>query len=273
MSYARVRLACRLAALAPAFLIGLPLQGLLNRFQSPLARRLPLLFHRYVCRVLGLRRILVNGPLPQGPMLVVANHVSWLDIVVLGAVMPVAFVAKSEVAGWPFVRTLARLQRTVFVDRQNRRATGVVADSIARRLAEGEAVVLFAEGTTSDGNRVLPLRSALLAAAAPPERGQDAEGHAVVVQPVVLSYSHLAGLPVSRRERPAIAWYGDMDLAPHLAALIGGGPIDVRIGFCAPIRMASAGERKAVASAAEHEMRQLLRGPMAGRSPMADPEI
>lgn len=265
MSYAKARLICRLAALAPAFLIGLPLQALLNRLGAPFARRLPLLFHRYVCRVLGLRRTLVNGAPPQGPMLIVSNHVSWLDIVVLGAVMPVAFVAKSEVAGWPFVRTLARLQRTVFVDRQNRRATGVVADGLSRRLAQGEAVVLFAEGTTSDGKRILPLRSSLLAAAALPD---GADTHAVVVQPVVLSYSRLDGLPVSGRERPAIAWYGDMELAPHLAALFSGGPIDVRIGFCAPIRMGAAGERKAVASAAEREMRQLLRGPMAERSSM-----
>lgn len=266
----RARLLLRLVALAPAFLIGLPLQALLNRLDSPLSRRLPVLFHRYICWVLGVRRTVLGAPPRDVPMLIVANHVSWLDIVVLGATLPVAFIAKSEVSGWPFVKTLARLQRTVFVDRQNRRATSRVADTIARRLAGGEAVVLFAEGTTSDGNRVLPLRPPLLAAAAPADASVE---HPVLVQPVAIGYTHLNGLSIGRRERPMIAWYGDMELAPHLAALIGGGPIDVSIGFAEPIRMVSAGERKSVALRAEREIRQMLTGPIAGRLPRRESGI
>lgn len=268
--HACLRLFFKLAALAPAFLVGLPLQALLNRLGHPFARRLPVLFHRYVCHVLGIRRTLMDGPPPAAPMLIVSNHVSWLDIIVLGAVMPVTFIAKSEVAGWPFVKTLARLQRTVFVDRQNRRATGMVADTIARRLAEGEAVVLFAEGTTSDGNRVLPLRPPLLAAAAPAQT--DAE-HPVIIQPVALRYTRLGGLPITRRERPSLAWYGDMDLFPHLAGVIGGAPIDVSIGFATPIRMVSAAERKNLALRAEADIRRLLTGPMAGREPSPAADI
>ena len=87
-----------------------------------------------------------------------------------GLFRPVSFVAKAEVASWPVLGTLARLQRTIFIDRTRRQHTGVVAErSRPARRRNGEVVVLFAEGTTGDGNRVLPFRSALLGAA---ERGR-----------------------------------------------------------------------------------------------------
>lgn len=94
-----------------------------------------------------------------------SNHVSWLDIIVLGSLRPLSFVAKSEIAGWPVVGTLARLQRTVFIDRARRADTAAVNAAVARRLAGGDLIVLFAEGTTGDGTRLLPFRSSLVGAA------------------------------------------------------------------------------------------------------------
>ena len=111
-------------------------------------------------------RIEVNGRLARdAPVLVLANHVSWLDISVIGSLGPLSFVAKSEVERWPVVGLFARLQRTVFIDRARRAHTAEVNATVARRLAGGDIIVLFPEGTSSDGNRVLPFRSSLVGAA------------------------------------------------------------------------------------------------------------
>ena len=101
----------------------------------------------------------------HGPLLVVSNHTSWLDITVISTLAPLSFVAKSEVAGWPLFGTFARLQRSIFIDRTRRKGAAEANREIAERLAGGDAIVLFAEGTTSDGNRVLPFRSAVVGAA------------------------------------------------------------------------------------------------------------
>jgi len=124
-------------------------------------------------------------------VLYVSNHGSWADIVVIGSVAPVAFVAKREVASWPLVGVTVKIQRTVFVARTRRhRAAGAVADFV-KRLKDGLSVVLFAEGTSSDGNRVLPFRSALLGAV------EEASAHAgnIVIQPMSISYTGCTASP------------------------------------------------------------------------------
>lgn len=239
-------------ALAPAFLLGIPVQALLNRLGNRFARRLPVLVHRYICRILGVRVSIVGILPPPGPMLLVANHVSWLDVPVLGSLMPVAFVAKSEVAHWPFFGTLARLQHTVFVERHLRQTTGRAAATIAGRLSDGEAIVVFAEGTTGDGIRILPYRSSLIAAATNNAENSD---RPVTVEPIALTYTHRNGLPITRRDLPEIAWYGDMNLVPHLTALLAGGPIDVTVCFGPTAVIASPADRKKLA----HDARSFAR--------------
>ena len=169
-------------------------------------------------------RIEVNGRLARdAPVLVLANHVSWLDISVIGSLGPLSFVAKSEVERWPVVGLFARLQRTVFIDRARRAHTAEVNATVARRLAGGDIIVLFPEGTSSDGNRVLPFRSSLVGAA---RAALSASGAGTIqLQPLAITYTRRNGLPLTRRDRPEIAWYGDMDLAPHLAALIRRRPV------------------------------------------------
>ena len=125
---------------------------------------------------------------------------------------------------------------------------------IAHRLAEGETIVLFAEGTTGDGNRVLPFRSSLVGAAraalADPDVAQ------IYLQPLAIAYTRRNGLPVTRRERPAIAWYGDMDLAPHLTSVANGGPLDVVVTWGEPVLFQ--GDRKHATSAAEASVRDAI---------------
>lgn len=208
-------------------------------------------YHRLVCRVLGIRVETYGRPPVEGPLLIVSNHVSWLDIVVLSAVAPVSFVAKKEVASWPFFGSLARLQRTVFVDRERRHATGNSRNDMQARLRAGDILVLFPEGTSSDGRRVLPFKSSFFGAA-------DIDG--VLVQPVSIAYRGQRNLPMNRRLMPSYAWYGDMDLAPHLLQALATGPIEVAVICHPPLSLSGELTRKALARHAEQQVRRGVAG-------------
>ena len=189
-------------------------------------------------------RVVVRGtpPQPGRAALVLANHVSWMDIPVLGSLLPVSFVAKSEVSGWPVVGLLARMQRCIFIDRARKSHTTHVNTEVAHRLARGDLIVLFPEGTTGDGNRLLPFRSSLVGAARAALTEPTLER--IDLQPLAVVYVRRNGLPVTRRERPAIAWYGDMELAPHLAAFVRAGSVDAVVQWGEPIPFDTASDRK-----------------------------
>ena len=180
------------------------LQVVFLALKLPLAKWLPVAYHRFVCRVMGVRITVQGAPSRMRPLLLASNHISWLDIPVISAVAPVSFIAKSEVAGWPVIGWLAKLQRSVFVARERRSQTGVITRHIADRLGRGDAMLLFPEGTTSDGNRIRTFRSALVGAAeALVADGGD--GAAIHIQPMALAYTRINGLPLGRPERPHIA--------------------------------------------------------------------
>jgi len=218
-------------------LIPVQVVGLLLRL--PWVATFPVFYHRWCCRILGLRVRRIGRPITARPVLFASNHVSYLDIEVLGSLIPGSFIAKNEVAGWPLFGWLAKLQRSVFVDRQVR-STTAQRDAIAARLAAKDALILFPEGTSGDGNRVLPFKSALFSVA---EIG-DAP---LAVQPVSIAYTRLDGMPIGRRFRPLLAWYGGMAMPPHLWNLLGLGSIEVVVEFHASTTLAECGSRKALA--------------------------
>jgi 1-acyl-sn-glycerol-3-phosphate acyltransferase len=208
--------------------------------------RIVRLWHRGCCRIAGLQVRVRGAPAARGPTLFVANHVSYLDIVVLGSLVDATFVAKSEVAAWPLIGLLARIGRTVFIQRRAAYCAGQ-CDALAARLEAGQSLILFAEGTSSDGGRVLPFKSSLFAAV---ERSSPSP--AVRVQPVTIAYVRLkGGLPIDYALRSLYAWYGDMRLAPHLWAALGlpGAVIEVR--FHSPLSAAEFRSRKTLAQRAE----------------------
>lgn len=228
-----------------------PAQLLFIRLRSPLAGRQASFVLRMACRILGVR-VRVEGAPRRGGVLLVGNHVSWLDIIVLGGLMPLCFVAKSEVAGWPVFGLLAKLKRCVFIERDRRLQSGEQAETIAGRLAAGEAVVLFPEGSTGDSVRLLPFRSSLL--------GATRLAEAVAVQPFAIRYTHRSGLRIGRIERPSIIWVGDMELLPHFKAILEGGPIDVVVRFGETRKGGAGVDRKALTRDLEADVRFLLRG-------------
>ncbi|UHC14869.1 1-acyl-sn-glycerol-3-phosphate acyltransferase [Methylobacterium currus] len=230
----------------------------------------PCWLHRVFLRLFRLRITVTGTPPAAGEAaLVIANHISWLDIPVLGAVRPLSFVAKSEIAGWPVIGTLARLQRTVFIDRARKRHTAVVNTEMSRRLRDGELIVLFAEGTTGDGTRLLPFRTSLVGAAraAITEGGLDR----VRLQPLCIAYTRRNGLPLTRAERPDIAWYGDMELGPSVKLFFERGPIDVQVTWGEPIAFAAGTDRKAATALAEASVRRALQEAVTGRPPAPQP--
>lgn len=195
-----------------------------------------------VCRLLGLRVRIVGTPAnARGRAVVfVSNHSSWLDIPVLGGRLETCFVSKHEVGVWPVVGTIARLGRTVFISRQ-RQATGRERDLMRERLAAGDNLMLFPEGTTSDGSRVLPFRSAFFAVA----EGDDPP----LIQPVSVVYDRLGGLPTGRASRPVFAWYGDMDLASHFWRFAQYRGLRVSVLLHPPLNPLDFASRKALAQA------------------------
>jgi len=220
----------------------MPVQQFFVWFWPKMARRFPMHYHRAVCRILGVRVRVLGRPATEGPVLIASNHVSWLDIVILSGVAPLSFVAKREVSGWPFFGSLARLQRTVFVDRTRRHATGDSRNEMQERLKAGDILVLFPEGTSSDGHVVLPFKSSFFGAA---------EYEGVLVQPVSIAYSGHRNLPMNRRLRPFYAWYGDMELAPHLWEAVMMGPIEVTVLCHQPLSLSGEMNRKQLAQHAE----------------------
>jgi lyso-ornithine lipid O-acyltransferase len=233
----------------------MPVQAVLVRTSQRAARKFPHWYHRKVCNIIGVRLHIEGAVARDRPVLLIANHTSWLDIPVLSAVAPVSFVAKKEVGSWPFVSSLARLQRTVFVDRTRRVAVGDTAGEISQRLQQGDAIVLFAEGTSSDGNRVLPFLSSLFAAAKPPGPSAPLASEPVV-QTVSVVYTHRHGVPLGRADRPDICWYGDMEMQSHAWALLKGGPLDATIVVGPPVPLDQFRDRKDLAEKTEIAVRQ-----------------
>jgi lyso-ornithine lipid O-acyltransferase len=231
------------------------------------ARTLPVFYHRWCCRILGFRIRMIGTPTSKRPVLYAANHISYTDVTILGSIIPGSFIAKSEVARWPFFGWLAKLQRSVFVDRQMRSAAAQ-RDAIGERLAAGDALILFPEGTSGDGNRVLPFKSALFGAAAQPGEGVPP----IIVQPVSLAYTRLDGIPIGRLYRPFFAWYGAVELAPHLWSMVGLGTVEVVVEFHPPTFLRDCGSRKALANYCHARIAGGVAGALFGRpQPMPEP--
>ena len=261
----------RITLVGGFFLASLPFmiaaQWILAAMKSPLWGPASVAYYRLLRWTLRIR-VQVNGQLVTGrPVLIVANHVSWVDIVVLASIAPMVFVAKREVSSWPLIGAAARVQKVVFVDRMRRHQTAATVSEIGQRLAEGHPVVLFAEGTSSDGNRVLPFRSALIGAveAACIEAGLGE----VLLQPMAMTYTNQNGVPMGRQIRPLVAWYGDLDFVPHFAKFMRTGVVDAVVSFGTPVAADGDADRKAVANALEKTVRVLMTGALRGRGAAA----
>lgn len=206
------------------------------------------IYWAWICRIMGLKVRMVGRPARRTdgrPVIFVSNHSSWLDIPVLGGRLHACFISKEEIGNWPFISWIAKLGRTVFVRRQ-RATTARERDEMTDRLAAGDNLILFPEGTTSDGSRVLPFRSAFLSLA---EQKVTKDGLPPIVQPLSVVYDRLGFLPTGRAQRPLFAWYGDMDIGSHYWRLGQNRGLRATILLHAPLDPRDFPSRKALANA------------------------
>ena len=237
----------------------MPFQWAAVALKRPLRRRIPVVYHRVMSALLGVRVRVAGDRVRRHPLLIVANHSSWLDISIITSLAPVVFVAKAEIARWPFFGLLAKLQRSIFVERDRRRRPGRSPPRIAQRLAEGDPVLLFGEGTAGDGNRVLPFRTALIGAAGAALADDIAAtgGGKVWIQPISIAYVSQQGIPLGRHLRPRAAWYGKMGLVPHIGGIVRTGAVDVAVTFGEPVAYDATTDRKELARTLETSIRSL----------------
>ncbi len=207
----------------------------LGNFIPLICKWLPVVFHKLLIWLLSVK-IEFEGNVKKSKdcNLFISNHISYLDIPVLGSILPIRFVAKSEVENWPIFGLLSKLARTIFIKR-TRLDSLVQKNKILHYLSSGDKVFIFPEGTTSDANRVLGFKSSSFSAL---------ENQNFLIQPIVVIYSELNGIPINRWLRPMIAWYGDMKLKPHLANLLGLRSIKVRLIYLDPVNSIDFANRK-----------------------------
>lgn len=245
----RVRVARRgLAVLAwtlPAMLI----QGLCLVLPGSAKVAFAQIYWAIFTRLIGIEVRIIGKPVKREagrPVIYVSNHSSWIDVPVVGGVLDGCFVAKGDVATWPFISTIARLGRTVFVTR-SRGSTGKERAAMGALLKSGDNLILFPEGTSSDGSRVLPFRTAFFALALP-VAGED-RTNMPLIQPVSVVYDRLDGMPVGRANRPVFAWYGDMDIASHFGRLTQHIGLRATVLLHTPLDPARFDDRKALSQA------------------------
>lgn len=214
-------------------------------------------FYRCLTRMLGFRIRVHGTPAATVPTLFVANHTSYLDIIVLGALLPASFVAKSEVATWPLIGFLAKLQNTAFIERRAGRA-GEQRDTLGERLVQGKNLIVFPEGTSTDGFKVLPFKSSLFSIADPRIPGLQ-------VQPVSVACTELDGLPLTRDLRPLYSWYGDMTLEGHLWNMFKHGRFTIDVIFHPPVTPQAFPDRKVLARYCHEQVARGIERCLTGR--------
>lgn len=239
----------RLGGFVVLVLVLVPSFFVLKAVRSAKAEQVPLLFHKMLSMLVGVR-VRKHGRVAKGtkghPLLYVCNHSSYLDIPVLGSVIPGSFVAKSEVAGWPFIGAMSKLQNTVFIERKTIRA-GKQREVLRENLEQGKSLILFPEGTSSDGMRTLPFKSTLFSIVEKPLPN----GAMVKVQPVSILCTEIGGMPIGRSWRPYYAWFGDMTLVKHAWDAFRIASFTVDVIFHAPVTVEDFGDRKLLSAHCE----------------------
>ena len=243
-----IRIALRLILVVILLFIMTPFQIFVISLRLPGSDKLPLLFHKAILKIIGVR-VRVSGPLPAPGTLIVSNHVSWLDICIIGSVLPVNFVAKADISGWPILGFLAKLQKTLFIKRDRRSDTANQRNAMQDRLLDGSRLLLFPEGTTGDGTIVFPFKSSLFAAAEVPENDNP-----IPIQPLSLAFAELSGIPMSRRIRIKYAWIGDIGLLSNMLYILRSYSFTINLIFHEPTNLVEAGGRKKLAVSAHRQV-------------------
>ncbi len=198
-------------------LIAAPLQtlGMLFLSHSRFFYIIPTLFHRATCFIFRIKVSMKGVPPTKKHVIYVGNHLSYIDIPVIGGKLPATFIAKADVRNWPIFGFLARIAQTIFIER-NRNAVNKCITDIKESLLNGRSLILFPEGTSSNGVEILPFKSSLFELFLNPELKEK-----LFIQPFTINLLSIDGkdVPQTGKNRDLYAWHGEMTLPPHLWAL------------------------------------------------------
>ncbi len=256
MNFIRVFLILTIFILSTLVLILFQFLSVSLRYRTEI---IPQYYHKFIVWLISLKIKKYGFFSKKKPMLIVSNHVSWLDILVISSSLKVCFVAKKEVSDWPFFGLLAKLQRTVFIERSIRdliEQKKIMAD----RLNSGDSLLLFPEGTSSDGKKVLPFKSSLFSLA----EITQIQGE-LSIQPITVAYTGLNGLPVGVENRHLFAWFGEMSLISHILGVLFAGPAEATIIFHDSVTITNFSSRKELSEHCETVISDGLSKAISGR--------
>jgi 1-acyl-sn-glycerol-3-phosphate acyltransferase len=222
------------------FLFYTPIYWILLKINQPLGFRFGRFYLSTWRQCIG-HQLIVKGELSKTkPTLFIANHSTYVDILVLGTFIPARFVAKQEVAKWPIMGWLATNQGTIYINR-DRNAIAEGTEKLTEFLDKGESLILFPEGTTSDGCRILPFGSSFFDVAI--KKNLD-------IQPITVTYAGWDRLPMPRYMRKLCGWFSpDVDLLSHLWSLAQWGTVQVVVDLHPPLKAQDFSSRKELAQA------------------------
>ena len=249
----KLRALLSVAALTVGILIVIPLQLMVLWRGGRISEIFPYWFFKITTWAIGVRLDVRGTPSKDVPVLHVANHISWLDIFALGGVLKGSFVARADLAQWRLFGWLSKLRRTIFIDRENRARSSAHLEQMAERLEQGDSLILFPEGTSSDGSTVLPFKSSLFAVA---ERWKGERP--LTVQPVSIAYTRINNMPLGRHFRPYVGWYGDMELGPHLWEYLTLGRVTAVVTFHETVTLEDLASRKEICAHCHGEIASAL---------------
>ena len=203
-------------------LLLIPIQYVFVQFKLKNRIYIPIFFHRILLKILGIKVKLIGQNTSARPLILAGNHTSYLDIIILGSIMPICFIAKEDIKHWFLFGFLAKMQNTIFIKRKNYKTLESL-NSINKELANNSAVVLFPEGTTNTGKKVLNFKSSLF--------NLFENNNTLRLQNFSLCYTHVNDMPIDNRTRPQISWYGDMNILSHLLNFLKISCVDATVVF------------------------------------------
>ena len=184
-----------------------PIQYILVKVKLSYRIYIPIIFHRILLKILGIKVKVIGKKTSLRPLILVGNHTSYIDIIILGSIMPICFIAKQEIKSWFLFGFLAKMQNTIFIKRKNFKALENIKN-INKELDSKSAVVLFPEGTTNSGKKILNFKSSFF--------NLFESNNTLGLQNFSLCYTHVNSMPIDNRTRPQVSWYGDMNIVTHL---------------------------------------------------------
>ena len=224
-----------------------PVQYILVKLKLRQRIYIPIIFHKVLLKVLGVKVKLIGKKTSIRPLILVGNHTSYIDIIILGSIMPICFIAKQEINSWFLFGFLAKMQNTIFIKRKNFKTLENIKN-INKDLDSKSAIVLFPEGTTNSGKKILNFKSSLF--------NLFESNNTLRLQNFSLCYTHVNNMPIDNRTRPQISWYGDMNIISHLSNLLKFSCINTTVVFH-PMSSIKNMSRKAIAISS---IKQVIKG-------------